>query len=111
MTATAIAVTKITNAGVAGVAPVAGDSVNGNTVSNNGLSTWVEVTNADTAVHHISFQPTRTVAGFEVTPPLIAIPASTTVPIKFGPFSAQDYGPQLEITVDSAQIKISAYSF
>lgn len=111
MTATAIAVTKITNAGVAGVAPVAADSVNGNTVVNDGLTTWVEVTNPDTAVHHITFQPTRTVAGYEVTPTPIAVPASTATPVKFGPFSARDYSALLEISCDSAQIHISAYSF
>jgi len=111
MSATAITVTKITAAGVAGVTPVAADIVNGNTVANNGTSTWVEVTNTDTALHHITFQPTRMVAGFLVAPTPIVIPASTTVPIKFGPFSNMDYGPLLQIMGDNVNVKISAYSF
>lgn len=111
MSATAIAVTKIINTGVAGVTPVASDIVNGNTVANNGISTWVEVTNTDSALHHITFQPTRTVAGFLVAPTPIVIPATTTVPVKFGPFSNLDYGPQLQIMADNINIKISAYSF
>lgn len=111
MTATPITVNNVTNAGTAGASPVAADATNGNSVSNDGLTTWVEVTNPDTAIHHITFQPTRTVAGFEVSPTPIAIPASTATPVKFGPFSARDYSSQLQITVDSAQIHIAAYSF
>jgi hypothetical protein len=111
MTATAIPVTQITSAGVAGVTPTACDVANGNSVVNNGTTTWVEVTNTDTSVHHIAFQPTRQVAGYSVTPAQIAIPLSTSIPIKFGPFSAQDYGPLLMIAADNANIKVSAYSF
>lgn len=110
MTAIPITVNQVTAAGTAGSAGVAADTVNGNTVANNGLSTWIEVTNSDASVHHITIQPTRQVAGYSVVPTPINIPANTTVPIKFGPFSAADYSSQLEVTADSALIHLAAYS-
>lgn len=110
MPATAITVNKVTAAGTPGVAGVAADTVNGNSVQNNGLTTWIEVTNTDASIHHITIQPTREVAGYSVTPPPIAIPANTTVPVKFGPFSAADYSSALQVTADSALIHLAAYA-
>jgi|SRR5580698_4174803 hypothetical protein len=110
MTATSITVNAITATGTTSVTPVAADTANGNICVNDGLDTFIEVTNSDTAVHHITFQPTRTVAGFSVTATPIAIPASQSAPIKFGPFSARDYSSGLEFTADSAMIKVAAYS-
>lgn len=110
MSATPIAVNGITAAGVTSVSPAAADIVNGNSVVNDGQNTFVEVTNADTAIHHVTFQPTRTVAGFQVTPTPIPIPASQAIPIKFGPFSVRDYSSVLLVTADNAMIKLAAYN-
>jgi len=110
MPRTAITVNQVTAAGTAGSAGVAADAVNGNSVQNTGLSTWIEVTNTDTSIHHITIQPTRMVAGASVNPAPIPIPANTTVPIKFGPFSVADYSSSLEVTADSALIHLAAYA-
>lgn len=109
MPRTAVAVNQVTSAGTNSVAGVAMDAVNGNSVANNGQSTWIEIKNPDAAVHHITIQPTREVAGYSVVPTPIAIPANTTLPVKFGPFTVTDYSSVLEVSTDSALLTIAAY--
>lgn len=110
MSRTSIAVTQITRAGVAGVTPTACDVSNGNVISNNGRTTWIEVTNSAGASGTLTVQPTRTVDGQQVPAITHTIPSTTTVPIKYGPFSAFDYSSQLEFNGSAATILVSAYS-
>jgi len=110
MARTQIASNVINRQGVAGVAPTAADTVNGNFCVNDAVS-WLEVTNADgAAAHNISFQPTRLVDGQQVAAVNHSIAANTSTPIKFGPFSVADYGNQLQFNGDNAQIKVSVYT-
>lgn len=109
MSRTNVVVTQITRAAAAGVAGTASDVANGNSCTNNG-KTWLEVTNTDTALHHITVQATRPVDGSLVAPVSHTIPLSTTVPVKIGPFSTVDYGTILEFNGDNAGILVSPYT-
>lgn len=111
MPRTVIPVTQVTRAGVAGVAPTACDVSNGNQCSNNGLNTWLEVTNSAGSSGTLTVQPTRTVDGQTVTPVSHTIPATTVTPIKLGPFSTLDYSATLQFNGSAATILVSPYSF
>lgn len=110
MPRTNVPVTVITRAGVAGVAPTACDVANGNQCTNNGLTTWLEVTNSAGSSGTITIQPTRTVDAQMAAAVSHTIPATTTTPIKIGPFSAQDYSNALEFNGSAATILVSPYS-
>ena len=110
MPRTTIPVTGITRTGVAGVAGTACDVANGNQCTNTGTTTWLEVTNSAGSSGTITIQPTRQVDGQSVTPVTKTIPATTLTPIKYGPFSTQDYGPILLFNGSAATILVSPYS-
>jgi hypothetical protein len=110
MSRTSITVNGITRAGTPGVTPTACDVSNGNQVVNNGQTTWLEVTNSAGASGTLTVQPTRTVDGQMVAAITHTIPATTTVPIKYGPFSAMDYSSNLEFNGSAATILVAAYS-
>lgn len=108
MTATAIAVTQLSRAGIAQAALVAGDNVNGNSVANDGKVFFL-LTNADGANPH-----TLTVApavagpdGLTLGSKTVTLPASGTWITDTWP--TQTYGTSLALTVDSAQLKIAPY--
>jgi len=110
MPRTTIPVTSVTRAGVAGVAPTACDVSNGNQCTNTGTTTWLEVTNSAGTSGTITVQPTRGVDGQLVAPVSHTIPATTTTPVKMGPFSTQDYGPLILFNGSAATILVSPYS-
>ena len=110
MSRTPITVNGISRAGLPGVTPTACDVANGNQIANNGRTTWLEVTNSAGSSGTLTVQPTRTVDGQMVQAVTHTIPATTTVPIKFGPFSAMDYSSSLEFNGSAATILVAAYS-
>lgn len=111
MPRTVIPVNQVTRAGIANVTATACDAVNGNQCTNNGLNTWLEVTNSAGVSGTITVQPTRTVDGQSVAPVSHTIPATTTLPVKMGPFSTLDYGPVLQFNGSAATILVTPYSF
>jgi hypothetical protein len=108
MTATAIAVTNTSRAGVASVAATSGDPVNGNSVANDG-KVWLHLINTDSGASH-----TCTVAyqgaspdGLTTNGKVVTVPASGDYVTDTWPTSI--YGSQLAITVDSNHMTISPY--
>lgn len=106
MARTAITATRPTEAGVAPPVEVAGDTVNGNYVTNDGR-TIVTVRNADAGgAHSVTFVTSVTVGGKAVADQVVSIPASTTK--DFSAFAPSVYGSALGIDVDSAQLMLAA---
>lgn len=102
-----VPVTNVSRAGVADAAEVNGDSVNHHTVSNDGR-TWLEVRNADASnPHTLTVRFPGVVDGQSVTPKTYPIAATTKR--RIGPFPPADYGAALQVDVDSAQLKLTAY--
>jgi len=99
--------TNISRAGTTDGAEVDGDATNFHSTANDGR-VWIEVRNADaggahTATVHIQDK----VDGQTVAPKAYSVPASSKR--RIGPFPPSDYGSVLQVDVDSAQLKLTAY--
>jgi hypothetical protein len=104
----AIPVNTVTRAGIANATEVNGDTVNGHTLPNDGR-TWLEVRNSNGAAtaRTVTIRLSQTVDGQTVTSRTKSIPAGTTH--KVGPFPAGQYGDNLLVDVDNAELKLTAY--
>lgn len=91
-----------TTSGVALPAEANGDPVNNHTVTNTGR-TKILVRNSGAVSRTVTFRFARTVDGQTVTNKTKAIPAGETH--LFGPFDVNDYGSQLLIDADNAELK------
>lgn len=108
MAATPLVVTSVSRDGVDPVAEVAADTVNGNSVANDGR-TWVEVSNTDGAAQHtVTFAIPGTVDSQPIGDRAEVLPASMTGR-RFGPFPTSIYGLTLGVTADDAQVTLAAY--
>lgn len=102
-----IPVTQITRTGVAPATEVNGDPTNNHTLSNDG-TVWLEVRNSGSTVARIiSAQFANTVDGVTVDAKTWSIPTSATR--RIGPFPVRLYGNTLNIDVDNAELKLTAY--
>jgi hypothetical protein len=107
MARTAVPVTQITRAGVAAPAETNGDPTNNHVIPNNGKM-FLEVRNSgSTVARTVTFRFPGAVDGQAVTPRAVSIPTSATR--KFGPFPTGDYGSQLQVDVDNAELKLLAF--
>lgn len=105
----AVPVTPVTRAGVVPANEVNGDPVNNHSVVNDG-KVWLEVRNADAAVvRNLTVKFTTDVDGQVVTSRTYALPANMTAPRKFGPWPPQWYGQSIQVDVDNAALKLTAY--
>lgn len=103
----AVPVTQITRAGVAPGTETNGDATNNHTIPNNGRM-FVEVRNSgSTVARTVTFRFPGVVDGQAVTPRAVSIPISSTR--RFGPFPTGDYGGALQVDVDNAELKLTAY--
>ncbi|MFI1723922.1 hypothetical protein [Streptomyces sp. NPDC020489] len=103
----AVPVTQITRAGVAPGTETNGDATNHHVIPNNGRM-FLEVRNSgSTVARTITFRFPGVVDGQSVTPRAVSIPTSSTR--RFGPFPTGDYGNQLQVDVDNAELKLTAY--
>ncbi|MDT7847210.1 hypothetical protein [Streptomyces justiciae] len=103
----AVPVTQINRAGVAPGTETNGDATNNHTVANNGRM-FLEVRNSSSTVARtVTFRFPTVVDGQAVTPRAVSIPISSTR--RFGPFPTGDYGSQLQVDVDNAELKLTAY--
>lgn len=100
-----IPVTHATRGGVTSPVEQDGDPTNGHVVANSGR-TIVTIRNADTGAHSVTFVTPGTVDGQAVGDRTVSVPASTSM--DFGGFPTNVYGSQMAITVDSAQLKLTA---
>lgn len=84
-----------------------GDPTNGHYLQNSGKTKLlVENTNGSATARTVTFKFYRTVDGSAVEDRAESIPAGETQ--VFGPFPTDDYGTQLLIDVDNAELKLRA---
>lgn len=89
---------------------VAGDVANGNVSPNDG-ATMLAVLNSDgAATHGLTVQVVSGVDGLTAGPRPYTVPITSAGTQLVGPFPIQFYGTQLLWNVDSAQLKVAAYS-
>lgn len=88
---------------------VAGDVTNGNVTPNDG-ATMLAVVSGDASTHGLTVQVVSGVDGLSAGPRPYTIPGSASGVQLVGPFPIQFYGSQLLWNVDSAQLKVAAYS-
>ncbi|MEU1254765.1 hypothetical protein ABZ445_15945 [Streptomyces chartreusis] len=100
----AIAVTQADRAGVT-LTPTTGDPVNNHTVANDGRTGVIVENSGSTVARTVTFKITRKVDGYAVTPRTESIPVGQRQ--LFGPFDVQEYGGQLQIDVDNAELKLT----
>lgn len=106
MPRTILPVTRPSRDGVASPIEQAGDPTNGHVVANSG-KTIITVHNADASnPHQATFVTPGTVDGQAIGDRQISIAASGSR--DFGDFPTNVYGSQMAITVDSAQLKLTA---
>lgn len=85
----------------------AGDAVNGHYVVNSGATKLlIRNSNGAATARTVTFLFSRTVDGQGVTDLAVSIPAGETW--VFGPFDRNDYGSQLNIDVDNAELMLRA---
>jgi hypothetical protein len=102
-----VPVTVSTRDGVALPAETTGDPVNNHYVQNSGKTkVHVHNTNGASTARTVTIHVARTVDGQSVTSKTKSIPAGETD--VFGPFPQDDYGTQLLIDVDNAELKLRA---
>ncbi|MEU9245859.1 hypothetical protein [Streptomyces sp. NPDC048385] len=107
MARTAVSVTQITRAGVAAGTEASGDPTNNHTIPNNGKMVLQVRNSGSTVARTVTFRFPGLVDGQAVTPRAVSIPTSATR--WFGPFPTGDYGSQLLVDVDNAELKLTAY--
>jgi len=88
---------------------VAGDVTNGNVSPNDG-ATFLAVLSGDTNPHGLTVTVVNGVDGLTAGPRSYTVPGSASGTQLVGPFPLQFYGSQLLWNVDSAQLKVAAYS-
>jgi len=88
---------------------VAGDVANGNVSPNDG-ATFLAVLSGDASSHGLTVTVASGVDGLTAGPRPYTIPGSASGTQIVGPFPLQFYGSQLLWNVDSAQLKVAAYS-
>lgn len=107
MARTAVPVSALSRAGVAPPSETDGDATNGNSVINDG-QTFLLVRNSNGAstARTITFRPSAKVDGQSVTR---AVSIDAAASRYFGPFPTGIYGRTLQVDVDNAELKLSAF--
>jgi hypothetical protein len=108
---TAIAVTTVSRTALTAFATptTAADVTNGNVIANDG-ATILAVVSGDAATHQLTVQVERGVDGLTAGPRTYTVPVAASGVQLTGPYPVRDYGTQLMVNGDSAQIKIAPYS-
>lgn len=101
-----IPVTQITRSGVAPAAEVNGDATNNHTVNNDGRM-FLLARNAGASTRTLTIRVNAMVDGQAVAARTVSL--ATTVSRYVGPFPVSQYGEDLLVDVDNADIKLTAY--
>jgi hypothetical protein len=105
MSRVVVPVVKAAKAGIALAAEVAGDTTNHHYYNNSG-KTLLIVRNANVAGMDVTVDVTGTVDGQAATDRVVEVAAGATW--VFGPYPVSDYGSQVNINVEHADIKLRA---
>lgn len=109
MARVSVPVTNITRTGVAPAAEVNGDPVNNHQVANDGR-TFLVVRNANVSAtaRTLTVVIQGAIDGFAPAPRTYSIAAGASRYI--GPFDTVAYGSLMQVNVDNAELKLSAYN-
>lgn len=106
----AVPVTVISRAGVAPATETNGDPVNNHTVANDGRTVLlVRNANGSSTARTLTIRLPGAIDGQGITPRAYPIPAGASRYI--GPFTTGDYGTSMQLDVDNAELKLSAYRY
>lgn len=103
-----VPVNALTTSGIAPAAEVNGDPVNNHAVANDGR-TFVLVRNSNGAAtaRTLTIVVQGAVEGQGITPKTVSVPAAASRYL--GPFNTTNFGSELQLNVDNAELKLSAY--
>jgi hypothetical protein len=103
-----VPVTQITRAGIAPAAEVNGDATNNHYVSNTGdVFLLVRNANGASTARTLTVRYSKTIDGQAVSSRTYSIPAATSRYV--GPFPLEHFSETLQVDVDNAELKLSAY--
>jgi hypothetical protein len=106
MPAVPLPLTQVDHLGVTAAAEVTGDPVNGHTAVNDGSVEIIVRNSSGTAARTVTFAYATQVDGQTIPGKATAIPIGVTK--KFHGFPVALFGAALSITVDNAELKLSA---
>jgi hypothetical protein len=110
MAATALTANTITEAGlVATSLEVAADNVNGNSFVNNGVTTFLAVTNSTAAVQTLTVTTPNTVDGNAIADKVYNLPATLNYKLRIGPLPVSVYGSTVNFTTSAATVFVAVY--
>lgn len=98
-----VPVVKAAKAGIALATEVDGDTTNHHYYNNSG-KTLLLVRNANVAGMDVTVDVTGTVDGQAATDRVVEVPAGATW--VFGPYDVQNYGSQVNVNVEHADVKL-----
>ncbi|MGW4728869.1 hypothetical protein ACWEQC_06760 [Streptomyces shenzhenensis] len=107
MPRTNVSVAQITRAGIAPPDETNGDSANNHVVSNNGRVVLLIRNSGTTVARTVTFRFPVLIDGQSVIPKAVSIPTSASR--YFGPFPVDTYGARLQVDVDNAELKLTAF--
>lgn len=109
MARASLAVTQITRDGVAAPSETDGDPTDGHTVVNNSKTfLLVRNSNASSTARTVTFVIPGSIDGQAVTARSVSIAAGASR--YFGPFPTQYYPSSVDVDVDNAELKLSAFT-
>ncbi|MEU3686993.1 hypothetical protein [Streptomyces narbonensis] len=106
MARTVLAVVQANRDGKDMGSPTVGDVTNGHVVANDGRTGILVKNTSATDARVITFRLFKTVDGQSVVPRAESVPMGLTY--LFGPFGTDEYGAQLSIDVDHAELTLQA---
>ena len=105
-----VPVTTITRAGIAPAAEINGDATNNHVVANDGRTVLlVRNSNGSSTARTLTVVIQGAIDGFAPAPRTYSIPAGASRYI--GPFDTVAYGTSMQVNVDNAELKLSAYNY
>lgn len=110
MPATPLPVNTISRAGAAPVGETTATNVLGyQLATNNGVSTWVEITNTAAAALTVTVPFVRALDGVTVPAKSYSIPASSGAKFRIGPFPVELYGTNPTVLFSTITCSVAAY--
>lgn len=100
-------ITNISRAGIAPGTEANGDPVNNHEVTNDGRVFLLVRNSGSTTARTVTVRLPGTEDGQGITPRTTSIPVSSSR--YFGPFPPAQYGDLMQVDVDNAELKLTAY--
>ncbi|MGW2170400.1 hypothetical protein ACWC1C_07690 [Streptomyces sp. NPDC001705] len=109
MPRTPVPLTVVTRNGVAPPTETNGDPTNNHVIGNNGKMLVLVRNAGSSTARTVTLRVRNTIDGQSVTPRTVSVPQSASR--YMGPFPIDQYGTQLQIDVDNAELKLTALTY